>query len=277
LLSDGYFKAMGIPLLAGRDFNDRDTLSSAQVAIVNRSFARNLGLGTNPVGQTFRRESTPSEPEQMFVIVGVVADTKYSTLREEFSPIAFLCSAQDAQPDPSAEVVIRSTAAMNETVSNVRSLVGQLSPLITVDFYPFETTVLDGLMRERLMAKLSGFFGLLATLIAALGLYGVMSYMVVRRTNEIGIRIALGAQKSDVLLLILRNASLLLASGLVLGALLSVSLSRVAATMLFGLKPTDPGVFLTAMVGLGIITLLASLVPALRAMRVDPIVALRYE
>ena len=166
---------------------------------------------------------------------------------------------------------------MSETVPNVRNLVAQLSPLITVDFYPFETTVLDGLIRERLMAKLSGFFGLLAALIAALGLYGVMSYLVARRTNEIGIRIALGAQKRDVLSLVLRTAGLLLASGLVLGALLSVGVARAAAAMLFGLKPTDPLVFLTAMVGLGLIALSASLVPARRAMRVDPMVSLRYE
>jgi putative ABC transport system permease protein len=276
-VSDGYFKAMGIPLLTGRDFNDRDTVSSAKVAIVNRSFARRLGLGSNPVGRTFRREATPSAPEQAFEIIGVVADTKYRSLREEFSPIAFLCSAQDAQPDPSAEVVIRSTAAMSETASNVRSLVAQFSPLIAVNFHPFETTVLGGLMRERLMAKLSGFFGLLAAVIAALGLYGVMSYLVARRTNEIGIRMALGAQRRDVLALLLRDVGLLLVSGLVLGAVLSVPVAQAAREMLFGLKPTDPVVLLAATAGLGCVALLASLVPARRAMRVDPMMALRYE
>ena len=276
-ISGGYFKAMGIALLAGRDFNDADTVSSRKAAIVNRSFVRNLGLGSNPVGRTFRREATPTEPERSFEIVGVVADTKYSTLREEFSPIAFLCAAQDAQPDPSAEVVIRSTAPMSETVSDVRSLVAQVSPLITIGFHPFETTVLEGLMRERLMARLSGFFGLLATLMAALGLYGVMSYLVARRTNEIGIRMALGAQRRDVLFLVLRNAALLLASGLVVGAVLSVALAQTARAMLFGLKPTDPVVLLATVGGLAVIALMASLLPALRALSVDPLVALRYE
>jgi putative ABC transport system permease protein len=276
-ISGGYFKAMGIALLAGRDFNDADTVSSRKAAIVNRSFVRNLGLGSNPVGRTFRREATPTEPEQSFEIVGVVADTKYSTLREEFSPIAFLCAAQDVQPDPSAEVVIRSTAPMSETVSDVRSLVAQVSPLITIGFHPFETTVQEGLMRERLMARLSGFFGLLATLMAALGLYGVMSYLVARRTNEIGIRMALGAQRRDVLFLVLRNAALLLASGLVVGAVLSVALAQTARAMLFGLKPTDPVVLLATVGGLAVIALMASLLPALRALSVDPLVALRYE
>jgi len=275
--SDRYFKAMGIALLAGRDFSQQDTISSPKVAIVNEAFTRKLGLGTNPIGKTFRRQATPYEPEQSFEIVGLVADTKYSSLREEFRPIVFLSTFQDPQPAPFAQFVIRSAAPMAGTVSNVRSLVGQVSPLITLDFQPFEVTILEGLTRERLMAKVSGFFGLLAALIAAVGLYGVMSYLVAQRTNEIGIRVALGAQRGDVLSLVLRNAALLLAPGLVLGAFLSVAAAQAARAMLFGLKPSDPGVLVAAITGFGLIALLASFLPARRAMRVDPIVALRYE
>ncbi len=212
--SDGYFRAMGIALLAGRDFSPEDTVSSPKVAIVNQPFA---------------------------------------------------------------QFVIRSAAPMAETVSNVRSLVAQASPLITLGFQPFETTILEGLTRERLMAKVSGFFGLLAALIAAVGLYGVMSYLVAQRTNEIGIRVALGAQRTDVLSLVLRDAALLLAPGLVLGAFLSVAAAQAARAMLFGLKPSDPGVLVAAIIGLGLIGFLASFFPARRAMRVDPIMALRYE
>ncbi|HTF26630.1 MAG TPA: FtsX-like permease family protein [Candidatus Limnocylindria bacterium] len=127
------------------------------------------------------------------------------------------------------------------------------------------------------MAKLSGFFGLLASLIAALGLYGVMSYLVARRTNEIGIRMALGAQRHDVLSLVLRNCAFLLAPGLLLGAVLSAAVAQAARAMLFGLKPTDPRVLVAAIVGLGLLALLACLLPARRATRIDPIVALRYE
>jgi len=170
-----------------------------------------------------------------------------------------------------------SDLVQSETVSDVRNLVEQVSPLITIGFHPFETTVLEGLIRERLMASLCGFFGLLATLMAALGLYGVMSYLVARRTNEIGIRMALGAQRRDVLFLVLRNAALLLASGLVVGAVLSVALAQTARAMLFGLKPTDPVLLLATVGGLGVIALLASFLPARRALSVDPMVALRYE
>ena len=275
--SDGYFKAMGIALLAGRDFTPQDTVSSPKVAIVNQTFAGKLGLGTNPIGKTFRRQATPSEPEKSFEIVGLVAGTKYSSLREEFGPIVFLSTSQDPQPGPFAQFVIRSAAPIAETVSNVRSLVAQASPLITLGFQPFETTILEGLTRERVMAKVSGFFGLLAALIAAVGLYGVMSYLVAQRTNEIGIRVALGAQKADVLSLVLRNAAWLLAPGLVLGAFLSMAAAQAARTMLFGLKPSDPGVLIAAMTGLGFIVLLASFLPARRAVKVDPMVALRYE
>jgi ABC-type antimicrobial peptide transport system permease subunit len=198
-------------------------------------------------------------------------------LREEFRPIAFLSTSQDPRPGPSAQFVIRSAAPIAETVSNVRNLVAQASPLITLGFQPFETTILEGLTRERLMAKVSGLFGLLAALIAAVGLYGVMSYLVAQRTNEIGIRVALGAQRTDVLSLVLRNAALLLAPGLVLGAFLSVAAAQAARAMLFGLKPSDPGVLVAAIVGLGFIGFLASFLPARRASRVDPMVALRYE
>ena len=275
--SDGYFKAMGIALLAGRDFSPQDSVSSPKVAIVNQTFARKLGLGMSPIGKTFRRQATPSDAEQSFEIVGLVADTKHSSLREEFRPIVFLPTSQDRQPGPFAQFVIRSAAPIAKTVSNVRNLVAQASPLITLGFQPFETTILEGLTRERLMAKVSGFFGLLAALIAAVGLYGLMSYLVAQRTNEIGIRVALGAQRADVLSLVLRNAALLLAPGLVLGAFLSVSAAQAARAMLFGLKPSDPGVLIAAITGLGFITLLASFLPARRAMRVDPMAALRYE
>jgi putative ABC transport system permease protein len=276
-IGDGYFKTMATPLLAGRDFNDHDTTSSPRVAIVSQAFARRLGLGANPVGMRFRRQATPSEPEQVFEIVGLVGDTKYFNLREQFAPIAFLSTAQDAQPGPLAQILIRSKVSLRGTASAVRSAVAQFSPVIGIDFREFETTVREGLLRERLMATLSGFFGALAALIAAIGLYGVMSYLAARRTNEIGIRIALGADRRNILELIMRQAGALLAIGLAAGTLLALAMAGTAQSMLFGLKSYDPTTLTLAAAVLAAVTLAASYLPARRAACLEPMAALREE
>ena len=152
-----YLRTMGMTLLAGRDFDDRDNSGSPKVAIVNQAFARHMGLGSAVVGQRFRREATASEPETVFEIVGLVKDTKYLSLREEFTPIAFLSAAQDASPDPFAQFVIHSSAPLANLTSTIRAPRGQ--PANRSRFSSFETTVREGLLPERLMATLSGFFG----------------------------------------------------------------------------------------------------------------------
>lgn len=273
----GYLRTMGITLLAGRDFDDHDTTLAPRVAIVNQSFARKLGFGTNPIGRRFRREATPSDPETAFEIVGLVKDTKYYALREEFTPIAFLSITQSADPDPFEQIVARSGTSLAATTSEIRTVIEQVSPSIDLDFKGFENAVRSGLMRERLMATLSSFFGVLAALIASVGLYGVMSYLVVRRTQEIGVRIALGANRGNIILLILRQAAGLLATGLVLGSLFALAVTGAAKGMLFGMKPNDPGTLAFAVVLLGSITLLASYLPARRAARQEPMTALRSD
>ncbi len=276
-IGPGYLGTMGMTLLSGRDLDDRDTASSPKVAIVNQSFARRFGLGPDPVGKRFRTEATPSAPEQAFEIVGLVRDTKYYNLREEFRPIAFLSPTQSSEPDPCTQVVIRSTAPLTELISRVRSTVAEVDPAIGLDFRAFETTVREGLLRERLMAALSSFFGGLATLIAAIGLYDVMSYLVVRRTNEIGIRMALGADARNVLALVLRESATLLALGLLAGTGLALAAARTADAMLFGLKSYDPGTLALAAALLAAVTGPASYLPARRAARLDPMAALREE
>lgn len=272
-----YLKTMGTQLLLGRDFNERDTLSSARVAIVNESFARKLGLGPNPIGAKLRREATPSEPERVFDVVGLVRDTKYYTLREKFLPIAFLSIDQNAAPGPSAEIVIRSTTTLTATTHAVRKSIAQVNAAMFTDFTSFETTVRDGLRRERLMATLSGFFGALAALISAVGLYGVMSFLVVRRTNEIGVRIALGAGRGRIVALILRQAGLLLAIGLAAGIGLTLAIAGAAKSILFGLEPYDAPTIAMAAALLAAVTAIASYLPARRAARLEPILALREE
>jgi putative ABC transport system permease protein len=276
-LGEGCLKTMAIPLLAGRDFSDRDTVSSPRVAIVNQSLARRLGLGPNPVGTKLVREATPSEPEQVFEIVGLVRDTKYYTLREEFLPIVFLSSDQDTKPGPFSTILVRSTLPLTGITSGVRRAIAQVSPTIDIDFESFETRVREGLLRERLMATLSGFFGLLASLISAVGLYGVMSFLVVRRTGEIGIRIALGAGRASIAALIVRQASVLLAIGVAVGILLTLAIAGAANSILFGLKPYDFGTLALATALLTAVTAAASFLPARRAARLEPMVALREE
>jgi len=273
----GYLKAMGMTLLAGRDFDGRDTISAPPAAIVNETFARKLGLGVNPVGLRFRKEATPSQKETVYQIAGLVKDTKYVSLREEFVPIAFLSTAQDADPDSSAEFVVRFTGPLADIASRIKQAAAGVSPSITVDYRAFDAMVREGLLRDRLMATLSGFFGALAALIAALGLYGVMSYLVVRRTNEIGIRMALGANRGNILGLVLREAAALLLVGLAAGLVLAVAAGYAAGSLLFGLRPTDAGILAMAAALLAAVTIAASYLPAWRAARLDPMAALREE
>jgi hypothetical protein len=268
---------MGTRLLAGRDFNDRDTLASPKVAIVNQVFARKFFGGANPVGRTFHLESEAGKPEPLIQIVGMVANTKYYEIREDFLPIGFFPVTQEEDPPSGTTFVLRISGASGSVLSTVKSAVAEVNPAIGVEFRSLSTQLQESLLRERLMAMLSGGFGLLAGLLATLGLYGVIAYMVARRRNEIGLRIALGADRGRVIRLVLREALLLLSVGLLAGILIALWAGRAAATLLFGLKPYDPVAMLTGIVLLSAIALLASYGPARRAAALEPMTALRDE
>jgi putative ABC transport system permease protein len=276
-VSADYFKTLGTPLLAGRDFNQADTETSAKVAIVNEEFARQLNAGANPIGQTFRREATPREPELEFQIVGIVKTTKYFDLRDNPTPIIYLPAVQAPTMGTDLQLVLRSGLPFGNLTSRVKSAAAEIDPQITISFRNFHTMIADSLLQERLMASLSGFFGFLAALLATVGLYGVISYMVQRRTNEIGIRMALGADRSGIVLMILREAGILLAAGLAVGIVLSVAGARTAKALLYGLKSYDPITLAGAVVLLGAVAVVASSLPARRASNLDPMVALREE
>jgi putative ABC transport system permease protein len=271
-----YFATWRTPILAGRDFDERDTLTSPLVAIVNEAFAKKYLTGTNPVGVTFRvkRENKESGP---FQIVGLVKDAKLYDLREEFLPTMFMPVAQKERPEQDETILIRSQASLFSLISALKSEVQQISRGIDMDFTPFDKLVEVSLLRDRLMARLSGFFGILAGLLATVGLYGVIAYMVERRTSEIGIRMALGADRGSIVRLVLWEASVLLGVGLLIGTLLSLAGSRAAATMLFGLKPTDLVTYVLAAASLSAVAGLASFLPARRAAQLDPMAALRNE
>jgi putative ABC transport system permease protein len=271
-----YFRTLQVKLLGGRDFSAHDAENTPKVAIVNETFARLLHEA-NPVGHRFVVEQTPSEPETAYEIVGLVRDTKFEELREELIPIVYLPSDQDPQPSQGRQFLIRSNLPQADVTAAVNGALNEVNPAMDVSFQWFKTMVEESVLRERLMASLSGFFGVLALLLASIGLYGILSYGVASRTNEIGIRMALGAKSRDVLALILREAFLLVVVGIVVGLPAVFVATRFASTLLFGLSPTDPlSLSLAGLLMLGV-ALVAGYLPARRATKVDPLVALRYE
>jgi predicted permease len=273
----GYFDALGIRLVSGRNFDARDTPQSPKVAIVSESFGKKFFAGRDAIGQSFQVEPAPGERPPFIQIVGVVRDTKYTDLREPFTPLVHMAATQDEHPGRGLVLVVRSDTTMAALTSAMTRAITEVSPAITVQYQAIRTQVQQSLLRERLMATLSGFFGGLAVLIATIGLYGVMSYIVARRRMEIGVRMALGADRGTVVRMIVREAAALLAAGLIIGAMLSVFAARTAETFLYGLKPGDPLTIALAMAVLATVTLLASWVPARRASRLAPTVALREE
>jgi putative ABC transport system permease protein len=275
-VSPDYFRTMKTPLLAGRDFDERDVANSPNVAIVSESFSKEFVKPGNPIGTRFRvrRMNQASAP---YEIIGVAKDTKYGDLREEFQPLVYTAIAQYEHPDNDAQILIRSDLSLFGLISSVKSVAGEVNPNLDVSFVPFHKMIEDGLLRDRLMARLSGFFGMLAVLLAVIGLYGVISYMVASRRTEIGIRMALGAGQANIVWLVLREASLLLTIGLSIGTALALAMGRAATSMLFGLKPSDASTFALALAVLSIVAVGAAFLPAFRAASINPMACLRNE
>jgi putative ABC transport system permease protein len=271
----GYFKTMGTRLIAGREFSDRDTQAAPRVAIVNELFARTFFGHTNPIDRTFHRAADAGRPEPSFRIVGVVANSKYAELREDFKPIAFFPIAQSEFPSARATFVVRTAGAPAPVMNGATAAVSAMSAAIGIEGRPLSTQLAASLQRERLMAVLSGAFGVLAGLLATFGLYGVIAYMVARRRHEIGVRLALGADRRHVMRLVLREALLLLGAGLTAGLVLAWWAGRAAATLLFGLQPYDAPSLLSSIALLTTIALAATYIPARRAAGVDPMTTLR--
>jgi len=271
-----YFETLRIPLVAGRDFNDNDTPQSTHVAVVNEAFAKKLGLAANAIGARFWREDTPSSPALLIHIVGLVKNTKYHSIRRSDEPIAYLVLAEEKDTENNMQLLVRTGLPMETEEQAIRRAMHEVSSGISFDFQGLQEQIQQSLTAARLLATLSAFFGALAVLLAMTGLYGVMSYTVAQRTTEIGIRMALGAQRRSITAMILGKAATLLALGLVLGLGLSLAVASAAGALLFGLKPRDP-VTLAAALLLAVVTVVASLVPATRAANVNPIDSLRTE
>jgi len=276
-ISPSYFKTLRTLILAGRDFDEHDTLTSPLVAIVNEAFVHKFLAAGNPIGQRFRVEEGVGEAEPFFEIVGVVRNTKYIDLREEFQPIAYFPDLQEKKPDQGDQILIRSNLQLTGLIASVKQTFSSVNPLIDIDFHTLRSSIESSLLRDRLMATLSGFFGILAGLLATIGLYGVISYSVARRRNEIGIRMALGADRPAILRMVMVEAGVLLVVGAMVGTGLSIALGRTASSLLYGLHPYDPVTIFLAVGALALVAALASYLPAFRASRVDPMTALRDE
>jgi predicted permease len=275
--SPEYFDTMGIPLLSGRGFNQGDSATSQRVAVVNQTFVRRFLNGADPIGQTLRTHPEPGYPSTVYQIVGVMADSKYQNLREATPAFVIAPSTQFPAMGPGTAMVVRSSLPPAVAADSVKRRIGEKHPEIVVFAGAFQTWIREGLLRERLMAMLSGFFGFLAALLGMIGLYGVISYLVTRRRNEIGIRSALGASRSQIVRMVMREAGLLLAIGVSVGTIFSLAAGRAAESLLFGLKSSDPLTLASAIGLLAAIGALASFVPAHRASRLDPMTALRSD
>jgi putative ABC transport system permease protein len=274
----GFFAALNVSIVAGRDFDTRDTVNSPPVAIVSQEFVKRFTPDGMPLGRIVRVHGAPDVAGAgTFEIVGVVKDTKLTNLRETIDPMVYVASSQEKDPGNGVQFFLRPRQSVAALTAAVTRAVADVSPALNVEFRIVSTVIRDSLLRERLMASLSAAFGVLAALLAAIGLYGVMSYTVARRANEIGIRMAMGALRRDVIRMILGETGWLVAAGAVAGTVLALAGARFTRALLFNLEPTDPttvGIAIATLAGIGLI---AGLVPARRASRVDPAVALRDE
>jgi putative ABC transport system permease protein len=273
--SPGFFATLGTPLLAGRNFDSRDVAGAGRVAVINETAARKYFSTLDVLGRSFRMGSSRSA--QLIQIVGLVKDAKYRSLREDPRAIAYLPSAQDADIRPSITFELRTAGPAANVAPAVKQAIAEVNPQIALEFRTLETQVAESLTRERLMATLSGFFGGLALLLATVGLYGVISHNMVRRRNEIGIRMALGAQRARVLRMAMGDVAVVVGIGLVAGLGASLAVTKYVASFLYGVTATDPRMLLLAALLFATVAALAGFVPARRASLVDPMVALREE
>jgi putative ABC transport system permease protein len=273
--STDYFRTLGIPLIAGNLFNTRNKETSASAVVVNQTFVRQMLAGHDPIG---KRINQGSDEANWMTITGVVADVRQSGLARPTRPEIFIPYTQRQSETQSVNLVVRSTAEQTALANSIRREVLAVDPNQPIyDVQTMETVIGKSVSNQRLNMLLMGIFAALAMTLALVGIYSVMSYMVTQHTREIGIRIALGAQTMDILKLVLGQGLLLTFIGVGLGLLGAFGLTRLMASLLYEVKSTDPVTFLAVSLLLLAVALLACYLPARRASRVDPMVALRYE
>jgi predicted permease len=276
LAGPNYTETLGVPLLQGREIELRDTAASQRVAVVNEAFVEHYFKGQNPIGRTLNLDE---DKDKQIEIIGVVGNIKSSDAREKPERTMYRPILQvQNQSAYSVNIQIRTVNNPSALAPVVRQAINQVDGKLPI----FSVTTLneqlqDTLQQDRLIAQLVSFFGALALVLACIGLYGVMAHGVARRTNEIGIRMALGAEGRDIAWMVLRETLPLVMSGLVIGVPTALLAARLISNQLFGLSPGDPLTLVAAAIVLTLVALLAGYVPARRASRVNPLVALRYE
>ena len=278
-ISPEYFKTMRTPVLVGREFDAHDDSVSRKVTVINESAARHFFGSVNAIGKTIRLDRPRDEHggPDLYEVIGVVKDAKYFSIEEKPARTIYLSSAQDDDPPPNIAYEVRSSNSVERLIPSIRAAIAAVNRDASLEFRNFETQVSDSLLRPRVVAVLSAAFGLLALLLAMIGLYGVTNYAVVRRKSEIGIRLALGQQRSAVVWLMLRGVALLLLIGILCGVVASLAAGRLVTGLLYGIRPNDPLQVGAAVFILALAAGLAAYLPARRAARLDPMAALREE
>jgi predicted permease len=275
-VSDGYFRTLGIAMLAGRDFDGRDTRTSAKVAIVNEAMATKFFGTPAAVGRRFQKQEGPHWGE-MIEVVGVVGTTKYRSLRDSAQPIVYFARTQESAEAQQMAMEVRAAGPADGLAPRITTAMASVNPRITLEFTTLEQQINESLALTRSIATLSGFFGVLAVLLAAMGLYGIMTYTVARRRNEIGVRIALGAEQSRVVRMVLGETTTIVLIGVMFGVAASLGATRLVTSFLYGMTAAEPSILAGSVLLLAAIGVAAAALPAWRAARMDPVAALREE
>jgi predicted permease len=275
-VSPGYFRTLAVPILLGRDFNDRDDQGTPPVGLVNERFAKRYFAGRSPVGLHVGMGGNPGTKTDI-EIVGVVKDTRYESLRDEV-PYELYRPYRQMDFVQGMTVYARAQGDPTDLFASMRRTVNELDSNVPIyRMRTLEQQLDKSLMSERLLASLSSVFGLLATVLAAIGLYGVMAYMVVRRTREIGIRMALGANRGSVVWLVMREVLVLSVIGVAIGSAGAYAATRLVQKELFGIMPTDALTMVLSAIGIAAVAIVSGYLPARRATAIDPMLALRWE
>ena len=273
MVGPGYFKTLGIPLLAGREFTAQDSMKAPKVVIVNEAFVEKFKLGSDAVGKLMTDGGDKPDTQ----IIAVARNAKYSEVKAAV-PALFFVPYKQTERIPSMTFYVKTAADPAQLVGQIPRVMQQLDPNLPVEeLRTLEEQARQNVFMDRFIGIMSTAFAVLATLLAAIGLYGVLAYTVAQRTREIGLRMALGAAPARVRRMILRQVGIMTAIGAALGLLAAIWIARLAEGQLFGMNGRDPVVFVAATITLALVALAAGFIPAHRASRVDPMTALRYE